>query len=90
MTALPPIAGREDELQTLMRQDAPIWRAHSNLALDRIRSGFACALHMHQPTIPAGGNGALISHLQYMFSTWGRGITTTPSPSPSATDGSPI
>ncbi|MBL6740523.1 MAG: glycosyl hydrolase family 57 [Synechococcus sp. BS301-5m-G54] len=73
MTALPPIAGREDELQTLMRQDAPIWRAHSNLALDRIRSGFACALHMHQPTIPAGGNGALISHLQYMFEHQGEG-----------------
>ena len=38
-----------------------------------IASAFACALHMHQPTIPAGAEGALISHLQWMFEHPGEG-----------------
>jgi len=38
-----------------------------------IRSAFACALHMHQPTIPAGADGALISHLQWMLEHQGEG-----------------
>jgi hypothetical protein len=41
--------------------------------LPLIRSAFACALHMHQPTIPAGMDGALISHLQWMFEHQGEG-----------------
>ncbi len=73
LTSLPPIAGREADLQRLMQSDLPIWRQHSNLELDRIQSGFACALHMHQPTIPAGADGALISHLQYMVEHQGEG-----------------
>jgi Glycosyl hydrolase family 57 len=32
-----------------------------------INAAFSCALHMHQPTIPAGKDGSLISNLQYMF-----------------------
>jgi hypothetical protein len=35
--------------------------------LQEISAGFAIALHMHQPIIPAGPQGQLISHLQYMF-----------------------
>jgi hypothetical protein len=31
------------------------------------QAGFACALHMHQPTIPAGENGGLISNLEHMM-----------------------
>jgi hypothetical protein len=62
----PPIAGREAELLALMR-DRPAWPAPtSNLNLAQLQSAFACALHMHQPTIPAGASGELISHLQYM------------------------
>ena len=64
---LPPIAGRESELQAARRGHSPLWRDHSNLNPADIRSAFACALHMHQPTIPAGRDGELISHLQYMF-----------------------
>jgi len=41
--------------------------------LQSISSTFACALHMHQPTIPAGVDGALISHLQWMFEHQGVG-----------------
>ena len=65
--SLPVIAGREAELTTARQGHASFWRDNSNLNLAEIRSGFACALHMHQPTIPAGAEGALISHLQYMF-----------------------
>jgi hypothetical protein len=71
--ALPPIAGREAELQELMRPDSPVTLPHTNHDLAQIRSGFACALHMHQPTIPAGANGELISHLQYMLEHPGEG-----------------
>ena len=74
MIDLPPICGRESELMQLMQQQQPpIWRHHSNLDLSRIRAGFACALHMHQPTVPAGANDALISHLQYMVEHPGEG-----------------
>ena len=73
MIDLPPICGRESELMQLMQQQPPIWRHHSNLDLSRIRAGFACALHMHQPTVPAGANDALISHLQYMVEHPGEG-----------------
>ena len=38
-----------------------------------LHSCFACALHMHQPTIPAGAQGELISHLQFMFEHPGEG-----------------
>ncbi|MFO8237533.1 MAG: glycosyl hydrolase family 57 [Prochlorococcaceae cyanobacterium] len=65
--ALPPIAGREAEILALVQQEGPVALPHTNLRLERIRSGFACALHMHQPTIPAGANGELISHLQSML-----------------------
>ena len=73
MFAIPPIAGREIELQQLMQRQTPVWLPRTNLRLDQIRSGFACALHMHQPTIPAGAEGGLISHLQYMFEHQGEG-----------------
>ena len=66
---LPPIAGREVELQELLAAEQSPGRA-CGLPL---RSAFACALHMHQPTIPAGPEGALISHLQYMFEHPGEG-----------------
>lgn len=64
---LPPIAGCEAEILALVQQAHPVFLTHSNLNLDQLQSAFACALHMHQPTIPAGPNGELISHLQYML-----------------------
>lgn len=66
MTGCPPISGREEEVAALMRQPRHAW-SNSTIKLDQLRSGFACALHMHQPTVPAGENNALISHLQYML-----------------------
>ncbi|NQV11120.1 MAG: glycosyl hydrolase family 57 [Cyanobacteria bacterium] len=71
--ALPPIAGCEAEILALVQQPGPVALAHTTLNLETIRSGFACALHMHQPTIPAGAQGELISHLQYMLEHPGEG-----------------
>ena len=73
LTTHPSLSGREAELLELMQSDRPIWRDHSDRNLETIRSGFACALHMHQPTIPAGPDGTLISHLQFMFEHQGEG-----------------
>jgi hypothetical protein len=70
---LPPIAGREAEILALVQQQQPVFLPTTNLKLEQLRSGFACALHMHQPTIPAGANGELVSHLQYMVEHPGEG-----------------
>ena len=71
--ALPPIAGREAEILALRRNGEPPEPCHSDRDASSLRSAFACALHMHQPTIPAGAEGALISHLQWMFEHPGEG-----------------
>lgn len=64
---LPNICGSEAEVRAIACHPDPVFLPHSNLSLEHIQSGFACALHMHQPTIPAGANGALICNLQHMF-----------------------
>jgi hypothetical protein len=70
---IPPIAGRELELAALVNHAEPIYLPTTDLRLENITAGFACALHMHQPTIPAGNQGQLISNLQYMFEHPGEG-----------------
>jgi hypothetical protein len=70
---LPPIAGREAAILALMQQDTPVVPPRTARTFEEIRSSFACALHMHQPTIPAGAQGELISHLQYMLEHPGEG-----------------
>ena len=71
----PAIAGQETDLHSLLQNREPVWIQHTNLRLEGIRSAFACALHMHQPTIPAsrGGELELVSHLQYMVENQGEG-----------------
>src|SRR5512147_1980607 len=64
---LPPISGWEAEITSIVQHNDPVFLPTSNINLNNIKAGFACALHMHQPTIPAGANGALICNLQYMF-----------------------
>jgi hypothetical protein len=66
-TGLPNICGWEAEIRSVVQQDNPVFLNTTNQSLENITAGFACALHMHQPTIPAGANGELISNLQYMF-----------------------
>jgi hypothetical protein len=70
---LPPIAGREAAIQALLQPPLAMGQHHGERNQARIRSAFACALHMHQPAIPAGAGGALISHLQYMVEHPGEG-----------------
>ncbi len=70
---LPNICGWESDIHTITNHHDPVFLPTTNLSLDRMTAAFACALHMHQPTIPAGTNGALISHLQYMFEHSGEG-----------------
>jgi len=64
---MPPLAGWEDRINALTQGNPPVFLERTNLRLSDIKSGFAIALHMHQPTIPAGHEGQLISNLQYMF-----------------------
>lgn len=66
-TGLPNICGWEAEIRSVVQQDNAVFLNTTNRSLENITAGFACALHMHQPTIPAGANGELISNLQYMF-----------------------
>ena len=73
MPITPHLCGRETEIRSAMAAGGSYWSGQSPLQLDQLRSGFACALHMHQPTIPAGPDGALISHLQYMLEHPGEG-----------------
>jgi hypothetical protein len=67
VSSLPQICGSNSELQAIAHSSDPVFLPTTNLNLAAIQSAFACALHMHQPTIPAGTNGELISNLQYMF-----------------------
>ncbi|QLE56312.1 glycosyl hydrolase family 57 [Nostoc sp. TCL26-01] len=64
---LPNISGWEAEVLTVVNRDAPVFLPSTNLKLEDVNAAFAIALHMHQPTIPAGDSGELISNLQYMF-----------------------
>ncbi len=64
---LPPICGLEFAINRIVNKERESRQYNEISRLDNFNSGFACALHMHQPTIPAGKNGELISHLQYMF-----------------------
>jgi hypothetical protein len=63
----PSICGQESAIAAITNHNQPIFLPHSNLRIQDITAGFACALHMHQPTIPAGPNGEPISNLQHMF-----------------------
>ena len=70
----PVIAGDEQVIQALSQeQGVDGFSPQSTWGHADIRSAFACALHMHQPTIPAGPKGELISHLQYMYDHSGEG-----------------
>jgi hypothetical protein len=64
---LPNISGWETEVLDVVNRDAPVFLPTTNLRLEDITATFAIALHMHQPTIPAGHDGGFISNLQYMF-----------------------
>src|SRR5664279_5956363 len=74
---VPNISGNEEAIRTITQRP----RAPSHLAggvdFSRVRAGFACALHMHQPLIPAGGadlhSARVISNLKHMMDNPGEG-----------------
>ncbi|MEN7548079.1 glycosyl hydrolase family 57 [Rapidithrix thailandica] len=68
---LPNICGSEGQVEEAMRQKGPYYLPNCKIDFEKLKSGFANALHMHQPLIPAGGNdlstAAVISNLKYMM-----------------------
>ena len=70
------ISGFEPVLQSA-RDEKPVFLPESGIDFGAIRSGFAIALHMHQPLIPAGGQdlgtAEIISNLKYMMDNPGIG-----------------
>jgi hypothetical protein len=64
---LPNICGSEAAIAHITNHDHPVFLHHTNLSLDTFKSSFACALHMHQPTLPVGADGGLICNLQQML-----------------------
>jgi hypothetical protein len=67
INGIPNISGWESEIFAVKQQNQPIFLPKTNINLSQVKAAFAIALHLHQPTIPAGKNGELISNLQYMF-----------------------
>ena len=72
-TRQPAICGREREIKEIRRQKPAPTKGRTMRGASGIQSCFSCALHMHQPTIPAGQDNGLISNLQYMFEHPGEG-----------------
>ena len=67
MDGLPSISGWETQVHSVAHGRSSVFLTRTNIDLKNITAAFAIALHMHQPTIPAGSQGELIGHLQYMF-----------------------
>ncbi len=72
INGLPNICGNEAEFKKNRGKEKNfLYAPLSNISIDGVQSAFGIALHMHQPTIPAGGNdlstAGLISNLQYML-----------------------
>src|SRR5438874_10130610 len=75
----PNISGSEPKVAATLdaARGKPVVLAESGIDFARIKSAFACALHMHQPLIPAGGadlrTAEIISNLKYMMDNPGIG-----------------
>ncbi|MBU4377315.1 MAG: glycosyl hydrolase family 57 [Candidatus Omnitrophica bacterium] len=71
ITDFPNICGNESKIVKAVKGGRSLYASISNIKPDKIQSGFGIALHMHQPTIPAGTNdlkhAPLISNLQHMM-----------------------
>src|SRR5437016_6809544 len=75
----PNISGSEAEVEAALKavRGKPVTSPESGIDFARVKSTFACALHMHQPLIPAGGSdlrtAEMISNLKYMMDNPGIG-----------------
>ena len=76
---LPNLCGAEDQIQSAVRagKGRPVFLPESRVNWGGLKSAFACALHMHQPLIPAGGSNLgtaeMISNLKHMMDNPGIG-----------------
>jgi hypothetical protein len=65
------LSGSEETIREVLQPPHRQQPLKSTIDFGRIRAGFACALHMHQPLIPAGdsdlGTAAVISNLKRMM-----------------------
>jgi len=68
---VPNISGSEEIVRAIMQRPVVPRHLAGGIDFGRIRAGFACALHMHQPLIPAGGadlrSAPIISNLKHMM-----------------------
>ena len=68
---VPNLSGREGVVRARMQRDCAPTHLDSGVDFGRIQAGFSCALHMHQPLIPAGGadlaSAHVISNLKHMM-----------------------
>jgi hypothetical protein len=68
---VPNISGSEEIVRAIMQRPVVPRHLAGGIDFGRIRAGFACALHMHQPLIPAGGadlrTAHIISNLRHMM-----------------------
>jgi hypothetical protein len=67
---VPNLSGSEEIVRSIMGRPRVPRHLDSGIDFGHIRAGFACALHMHQPLIPAGGSdlrtAPIISNLKHM------------------------
>jgi hypothetical protein len=79
VNGLPNISGSEEEIKKTIEaaRSKPAFLNESGIDFGGIKSTFACALHMHQPLIPAGGadlrTAEIISNLKHMMDNQGVG-----------------
>ncbi len=67
---LPNVSGWEEQVESVTRSNAPVFLGRTPMNLERLQSGFAIGLHMHQPLILDGGDlrtARMISNLQFMM-----------------------
>jgi hypothetical protein len=71
INGMPNIVCTTSEIKKLLSSSEPVFAPFSRINFPNVQSSFGIALHMHQPTIPAGGNdlmnASLISNLQHMM-----------------------
>jgi hypothetical protein len=68
--SLPNISGNDSRVATVADLNDPVFLSETPMRVDRLQSGFAIALHMHQPLIIEGPDlktAPMIGNLQYMM-----------------------
>jgi hypothetical protein len=74
---IPNISGSEADIRAILQRPRLPQNLGGGVDFGRVRAGFACALHMHQPLVPAGGadlrTAAIISNLRHMMENPGDG-----------------